>query len=137
MGLISRRVYLDACIVIYLVESHPLFGEPARKAIESTSNGIFCISPLLEMECLVAPLRQGNRQLVDRYRSFFASCANLDIPHEAYRLAAELRAHHGLKTPDALHLATALHHQCSEIWTNDERLNKASGGLAANVLAQR
>ena len=44
-----------------------------------------------------------------------------------YRLAAELRAHHRLKTPDALHLATAQSHGCTEIWTNDNRLNSTAG----------
>lgn len=48
--------------------------------------------------------------------------------------ALGLRAQHGLKTPDALHLATALHHGCTEIWTNDDRLKAAAGALAVNVL---
>ncbi|MBP8803259.1 MAG: PIN domain-containing protein [Pseudoxanthomonas sp.] len=49
--------------------------------------------------------------------------------------AAHLRAHFGLKTPDALHLAAAQHHRCQALWTNDERLSKAGHGLAVNVLA--
>ena len=45
------------------------------------------------------------------------------------------RVQHGLKTPDALHLAAALHHGCTEFWTNDDRLRAAAGALAVNVLA--
>jgi predicted nucleic acid-binding protein len=32
-----------------------------------------------------------------------------------------------LKTPDALHLAIAIHANCSEFWTNDKKLVKAAG----------
>ncbi|MGL4609627.1 MAG: type II toxin-antitoxin system VapC family toxin [Trueperaceae bacterium] len=45
-----------------------------------------------------------------------------------------LRAFHNLKTPDALHLATALHHGCQEFWTNDLRLSKATRQISFRVL---
>jgi len=44
-----------------------------------------------------------------------------------------LRAEQGLKTPDALHLATALQNGCTEFWTNDNRLRSAAGAMAVNV----
>ena len=43
-----------------------------------------------------------------------------------FELAATLRARHDLKTPDALHLAAAIHHGCDELWTNDHRFDRAS-----------
>ncbi|MGH6877062.1 MAG: type II toxin-antitoxin system VapC family toxin [Rhizomicrobium sp.] len=49
--------------------------------------------------------------------------------------AARLRASFALKTPDALHLACAHYRRCDGLWTNDERLAKASHGLAKNTLA--
>jgi predicted nucleic acid-binding protein len=59
----------------------------------------------------------------------------LPIGDEIFALAMALRVQHGLKTPDSLHLA-ALHHGCTEFWTNDDRLVAAAGALAVNVLAQ-
>jgi predicted nucleic acid-binding protein len=48
-------------------------------------------------------------------------------------MAAELRAASGVKTPDALHLATALHHGCDEFWTNDDRLARNSSAIGYRV----
>ncbi len=58
----------------------------------------------------------------------------LDMPEIVYLQAAEIRARFGLKTPDALHLACAQHHRCDALWTNDDRLARASHGLARNIL---
>ncbi len=51
-----------------------------------------------------------------------------------FDLATELRAQHGLKTPDALHLAAALRAGCDEFWTNDEHLAKAAAGRIGIVV---
>jgi predicted nucleic acid-binding protein len=93
-----------------------------------------CISPLVRLECLVAPLRWGDQVLQQRYRNFFATVTSLSIPETIYEDATILRARHLLKTPDALHLAIALHHGCEEFWTNDDRLSKAAGQMAINNL---
>jgi predicted nucleic acid-binding protein len=133
---LAKRVYLDSCIVIYLLEDHPQFSATVRRAFETTDYMTFCISPLVELECLVGPLRTENEPLIQRYTSFFHQQIILEIPAAAYRLAAELRAQHGLKTPDALHLAIAHRHNCDQLWTNDNRLNKAAMGKAVNVFSQ-
>jgi len=56
------------------------------------------------------------------------------MPDPVYLHAARLRAHFGLRTPDALHLACAQHHGCDALWTNDDRLAQAAHGLALNLL---
>jgi len=136
MGLNRGFIYLDACIVIYFVEEHPLFGDVVRQSIEKASYRKFCISPLTELECLVVPLRTGNHLLVAHYEEFFKNQIILTIEAKVYRLAADLRAHHRLKTPDALHLATAQYHHCTEIWTNDNRLNNAASSMAINLFSE-
>ncbi|MDD5320203.1 MAG: type II toxin-antitoxin system VapC family toxin [Methylococcales bacterium] len=133
---VMESVYLDSCLVIYFVEEHPRFGSAISQAIEVNANMRFCISPLVELECLVMPLRQCNQALIDRYEMFFQDYVRLEINADIYRSAAVLRARRGLKTPDALHLATAQGHSCAGFWTNDERLHTIAGRLAVNVLAQ-
>lgn len=99
-------------------------------------DGIVCYSPLTELECLVMPIRLKRTDLIERFRRFFELNLQLDIPADVYREAARLRAESGLKTPDALHLATARYHGCTEIWTNDDRLADVAGGFVVNLVGR-
>jgi predicted nucleic acid-binding protein len=56
------------------------------------------------------------------------------MDEKVYIMAAEIRARFGIKTPDALHLATAQTHKCEAFWTNDNRLAVASRELAIDVI---
>ena len=130
-----RKVYFDSCIAIYLVEEHSAYCAGIEEAL-ARLNGIVCYSPLTELECLVLPLRLKRDDLLEKFRRFFTLNMQLAIPDSVYREAARLRAEFGLKTPDALHLATARFHDCSELWTNDDRLAGVADGLAVNVVGR-
>ena len=127
-------IYLDACLVIYLIERHSRWGEAVADAIARVEEARFGISPLVKCECLVGPIRRGDPVLQSAYAGLFVQLAALDMPEPVYLQAAQLRGHFGLKTPDALHLACAQHHGCDALWTNDDRLIEASHGLASNIL---
>jgi predicted nucleic acid-binding protein len=129
MGLI----YLDACLLIYLAERHPRWGEPVATALAQNVQMHFGISPLVKCECLVAPMRRGDWVLRDAYLDLFTRFVALDMPETVYLKAAELRARFGLKTLDALHLACAQHHRCNALWTNDDRLSQPSFGLTHRI----
>lgn len=129
-------IYLDTCIAIYLVEEHPAYHAQIETALRA-GKLISSISPLVEMECLVLPIKAQRDDLIAKFDQFFAAQRCLPMPPEVYRRAAELRARHSLKTPDVLHLATAQYHGCTALWTNDNRLNNAAGSLAVNILAQK
>ena len=58
----------------------------------------------------------------------------LIAPARDGNLALPCCARFGIKTPDALHLATAIGHGCAALWTADDRLQRAGHGLAVNVL---
>lgn len=131
MGLI----YLDTCLVIYVVERDPVFGERVREVIASEPEALFAISPLVKLECLVKPMRDADLVLQKYFEAALAQWVSLALPEPVFLQAAQLRARFGLKTPDTLHLACAQHHGCKALWTNDERLARASHGLARNVLS--
>ena len=130
MGLI----YLDSCLVIYAFENHPQWGQPVRAALAREPQARFAISPLVTLECLVAPMRSGNLTLQRYYEQGLQQFQILPMPESVYAQAAVLRARWGLKTPDALHLSTAVTHGCTALWTADDRLQRAAQGLAVNVL---
>ena len=100
-------IYLDSCLVIYLVENHPRWGEAVAGAIARADESRFGISPLVKCECLVGPMKRGDPMLERAYSQLFDHFALLLMPDPVYLHAARLRAHFGLRTPDALRLACA------------------------------
>ena len=130
MGLI----YLDSCLVIYLIEQHPVFAPMVQTAIANQTENRLAISGLTKMECLVKPIKSGDLVFQRHYEAAFGQFVQLALTEPVFLAAAQLRAHFGLRTPDALHLACAQVHGCTALWTNDDRLAKAAHGLARNIL---
>lgn len=129
MGLI----YLDTCLIVYAVEEHPAYADRVRAAMLDGA-GRLAISDLVRLECLVGPERRGDLALVERYSRVLDDLISLNLTSEVYARATLLRARFGLRTPDALHLACAQHHDCEAVWTNDNRLAAAAHGLARNII---
>lgn len=116
-------IYLDASGFIYGVERI----EPYRALLEpmwrQAQAGQFTIvsSDLVILETLVKPLREGDTVVEMLFRSLFDANEVTLIPatRPLWEDAARLRAETGLKTPDALHAATALYAECTLFVTND------------------
>lgn len=134
------RAYLDSCVIIYLLQGPESLSRAVHDALQPDDDDspVVCISDLTRLECRVWPIRQGDEELLDQFDGFFSSqdVERLAIQTDTFELATELRARHGTKTPDALHLATAILGGCDEFWTNDHRLTTAaSGRIALNVFS--
>ena len=77
------------------------------------------------MEVLVHPFRQDDPELAAQYRDILLRSNNLtcaDFTPQIAELAGRLRAEHAIRTPDAIHAATAMHMGASHFLTNDARL---------------
>lgn len=126
-----ERVYLDSCIVIYLIQAPPETRRVVREALRPADREppLLHVSALTRLECRVHPLRNGAAELLTAFDRFFTSrdLRRCRLTGAVFDLATELRAVHRLKTPDALHLAAALDGDCTEFWTNDQRLPEALG----------
>ena len=83
------------------------------------------VPDLVRLECLVVPYRSADSRLVDDFERRLADFQHALIKTSTFDLAAHLRADHGLKTPDAIHLAAALEAGCGKLWTNDDRFARA------------
>ena len=71
---------------------------------------------------MVQPLRLGNTDLAQEYHDILVIRDDyilVEISTDIAISAAAIRARHSLRTPDALHAATAIHAGCDAILTND------------------
>ena len=84
-----RRVCLDTCCVIYLLEDVPGFSAPMRAHLASNADAILCVSPLVRLEALVKPLVDGNQTPERDYEDFLVAQQWLhSCPTTVRRLAA-------------------------------------------------
>lgn len=89
-------------------------------------------------ETLVKSFRLGDTKAKAVYRDLlqYSGTVSLSPVSESIAVrAAQLRATYKFKTPDALHLATALESGCNAFLTNDADLKKAAG-LRVLVLSE-
>jgi predicted nucleic acid-binding protein len=102
-------IYLDVCIVIYLVECHPHLASPIQESLLRHADARIVWTDLTRLESRTKPLRENNRRTLNQFDIFFRApnARMIELTTGVFDLATELRARHGLKTPDALHLAAA------------------------------
>lgn len=127
-------IYVDSCLVISAVERDDDIGERTRTALAAADEPL-ATSPLVMLEALVKPMRDADAQAQSTMWSAFDALELLPVDPDAFLDASLLRARHrGLQTADALHLAVARRAGCRALWTNDSRLETASGGFAVDVI---
>ena len=136
MGLIddlgTGAVAVDTAIFIYFIEEHPKFLPLLLPLFEEVDRGQreMVTSAITLLEVLVVPYRAGDVQLAQRYELLFAKSRGIrmvDVSREQLRAAAQLRAVVGVKTPDALQLASAIGTGCKAFLTNDRELPPIPG----------
>ena len=123
-------IYADANIFIRLLEGDAASRGPIVARIQPFQKilPVFVSSRLSLLECRVKPLRQSNQTLLAQYNSLFASSEVqlIEIDVQVIDKATELRAIHYLKTPDAIHLASAIIAGATSFMTGDKDLAKVT-----------
>lgn len=133
------KLALDTSALIYLVEGGPAAHTRVSErvgAVLAESDGQIVASRLARMECRGKPMRDGNRAVLDGYEAVFSAVelTLLDVTTDVLERATELRARHGFKVPDAIHLASAIEASVDAFITGDARLTKCPG-LNVEVVA--
>ncbi len=121
------RLYLDANAIIYKIET----TGPRQQTVttwmdQAEAKGMLLTSQLSRMECRILPLRQNNAALLQVYATFFARPLILvsEISAAIMDRDTDLRARYNVKTPDAIHLATAIELQADCFLTADQYLTR-------------
>jgi len=119
-----QLIALDTCVWIYHFENHPIYSLWTKPILQAISGGQ-CSAVMSEvslLEILVQPLRLGLSETVANYQLLLDNFPNLliyPVTRQVTLTAASLRANFGLRTPDALILATGMVQGATLMVTND------------------
>jgi predicted nucleic acid-binding protein len=125
----GSRILLDSVSIVYYIERNPTYFAAASEWMERVNAGgvSAAASALLLAEVLVPAYRAGNPAAARQARAALERIPNfelLEVTAAVGDVAARLRAEHNLRTPDALHVATALQAGVDWLVTNDRRLKR-------------
>jgi len=125
--LYRKTIFLDTAPLIYYIEGNSSYQDKLNDVFKANTNGdfIFITSCITLLEVLVKPLREGEKELANKYKKILTSAVGIsifEISNDIALKAAELRAIYNLRTPDALQFATAIEYKADYFLTNDNRL---------------
>jgi predicted nucleic acid-binding protein len=124
-----RLVALDTSVWIYHFEGSAAHGRAADGVLEAITQGHIgaVASELVLLELLVAPLKKGLQDVADEIELMLMHFPHLQLAPVTRGVlvrAAEIRARYGLRTPDAIMIATAVESGATLAVTNDDAWRK-------------
>lgn len=126
-----RLVALDTSIWIYHFEGSAAYGRVADSVLDAVTHKRIraVVSELVLLELLVAPLKKGAQDTADEIELTLLHFPNLELAPVTRAVlvrAADIRARYGLRTPDAIMVATALDSGATLAITNDAAWRKVN-----------
>lgn len=137
---LPSRVSIDSNCFVYLRDSSTPRGsfverELIQPLIAGSKSAV--VSAIALAELLVWPLRDGNEIAALELRASLEGLRGLEIvpvDAEVAERAARVRVAHGLRLPDAIHVATAIIGGAESLLTNDRQLSRAGASMPVLVL---
>lgn len=125
----------DADVLIYAANpNHPLGDRISQVLTAQANQGKLVGSTLLLPELLIKPVRHHRQVELQRLRSLLARLRLLPSDLEVAGLAMTLGARYGLKSIDAVHLATAVHSGADTFITNNHKDFKTAQVLELDII---
>ncbi len=136
----GRTLALDTVILIYFLERQPIFYSTVREIFRGIEAHRFSavISSLIFAELLVPAYKAGKPEEATRLQQVLSDFPHLEIVPISSTIAAgaaRLRAGYGIRTPDAIHIATALDRGAAGFITNDRKLQRLEEELPIWTIA--
>jgi len=121
----ATSLALDTVTFIYFLERHPIHFVTVKKLFRLIETGELTavMSSLVFAELLVPAYKAGDIRRVQTLVRLLTNFPNMQIimlSPEISVEAAHLRALYNMRTPDAIHAATALNVKADAIITNDK-----------------
>jgi len=119
--LYGKRVYFDANIFIYLLEGNDTLKTAIQELSTLISGGNIHVtsSDLIYTEILPFHARKKDYKAIEHIIAFIDHFEITPITKESFIHAGILRGETGMKTPDALHVMSAIQNGSDIFLTND------------------
>ena len=122
---------LDTVTIIYFLEQHPRYYQTAKEIFKKIEAGKISavISTLVFTELLVPAYKTKEYKHAEKIVQILSNFPNLKTIPLTTKIsiaASRLRAIQGLRTPAAIHIATALESKSNGIITNDKEFKKVA-----------
>ena len=125
-----RRIYWDTMLYAYWLEADNKLSRRVQQIHQTMlqRSDTLCSSLFVLGELLFGPTKTNDSASAASIQRFFDSEAVAMLPYtpQAVNTFADLRANHGIKALDALHLAIAATSEVDLFLTHDRRLHKVS-----------
>lgn len=125
---ISNKIFIDTAPFVYLLEYNETLTDKTKQVFGNFNvNTKFMTSVITYAEYCVKPKKINKQSAITEFKNLLTDieCDIKNIDLNIANITANLRAKYPfLKTPDALQLATAIHHNCKQFLTNDKQLKQ-------------
>lgn len=123
----AKSVYIDSNCLIYYFEGNTKKAKSVEELFNlSIQNNIKLLTAeLTYLELLVLPIKTKQLKIVNLYKNLHKHIPNLsfvEVNKKVFINAAKIRANYNYKSPDSIHLATAINNKCDFFITADKKL---------------